>query len=109
MTVNSDAIYGTRPIAPYKQGQVALTRKGERLYATYLAADGEQTPPAQITLTGFRPKRGSRVRMLGIEAAPKWHVSGDQLVIETPKSALSKPPCEHAWTYMLDVKMEDER
>ena len=40
MRINGDAIYGTRPIPPYKVGQVCLTKKGEKLYAICLAAGG---------------------------------------------------------------------
>ena len=30
MRVNGQAIYGTRPVAPYKDGQTVFTRKGTR-------------------------------------------------------------------------------
>jgi alpha-L-fucosidase len=33
MRVNGEAIYGTRPVPPYKDGQTVFTRKGNRVYA----------------------------------------------------------------------------
>src|SRR5208283_3794243 len=36
MKVNGEAIYATRPIAPYKEGNVSFTRKGGTVYAIYV-------------------------------------------------------------------------
>ena len=41
----NSAAHGTRPIAPYKEGQVAYTWKGDTVYAVYLAGEGETAPP----------------------------------------------------------------
>ena len=43
MKVNGEAIYGTRPIAPYKDGQVVFTSKGQTVYAIYLTKNDNAT------------------------------------------------------------------
>ena len=65
LKVNGEAIYGTRAVAPYKVGQVCLTKKGSTIYLIYLADKDESAPPARLhvpPITG-----GKAVRMLGTE------------------------------------------
>lgn len=47
---NGDAIYGTRPAAPYRKDQFAYTSKAGQLYAIYLPEDAENTLPARVTI-----------------------------------------------------------
>ena len=48
MKVNGEAIYGTRPIAPYAEGKVRFTRaKDGTVYAIYLPAEGETDAAAR--------------------------------------------------------------
>jgi len=59
MAVNGEAIHGTRAVAPYKEGNIAYTRKGNQIYAIVLRGETE-APPREIRL----PARGS-VQLLG--------------------------------------------
>ncbi len=66
MNVNSVGIYDTKPLAPYRQGKWAYTKKGNTTYAFYLAEAGEKLPTslkpegldipktAKITLAGSK-------------------------------------------------------
>ena len=51
MKVNGEAIYGTRPIAPYKDGNVSFTRKGSTVYAIYVAKGESDGMPQQISFS----------------------------------------------------------
>ena len=43
MKVNSEAIYGTRALAPYKEGKVCISKKGDNtIYIYYMADEGEE-------------------------------------------------------------------
>jgi len=95
MQVNGEAIYGTRPIPPYKVGQVCLTKKGEKLYAIYLAEENPSALPAQIQVAPI--KAAKSVRLLGSPDAVEWKVTPEGLSISLPDSARKSPPCEHAW------------
>ncbi|REA60669.1 alpha-L-fucosidase [Dyadobacter luteus] len=44
MKTNSVGIYETKPLAPYRQGKWAYTKKGNTTYAFYLAEAGEKLP-----------------------------------------------------------------
>ncbi len=57
MQVNGDAIYGSRSVAPYKDGKVCFTQKHDgSIYAIYLLDEGEQLP-AVIRFSGITPKK----------------------------------------------------
>jgi alpha-L-fucosidase len=103
LRVNGEAIYGTRPVAPYKEGRVALTRKKNTVYAIYLTEEGRETPPETITLSSVRPRPGSKIRLLGVREPLKWREEETGLRVEIPQGVLRKPPCGHAWTLKIET------
>jgi len=105
MQVNDDAIYGTRPIPPYKVGPVCLTRKGETLYAIWLAEKGQTTLPERIEVAPITAAKS--VRLLGSKAAVEWTVGPQGLSVSLPESTRQSPPCEHAWALeILGARLE---
>ena len=104
MDVNGEAIYFSRPIAPYKDGQTCLTRnrKTGDVYAIYLAGKAEDTLPPKVELDGIRAVRGSQVVLLG-HGNVDWEESGDGMRILVPEGAVASPPCRDAWTFKLTV------
>jgi alpha-L-fucosidase len=101
MAVNAEAIHGTRPVAPYKTGRVCLTRKGQTLYAIYLAEDGRDAPPPEMTLAGVPVPPGSKVTMLGAPAPLGIRQDGAGVKIEIPAPVAQSPPCRHAWVVKI--------
>jgi alpha-L-fucosidase len=105
MKVNGEAIYGTRPIAPYKDGKVCLTQKETdgSVYAIYLADEGEAHPPQTMEVNGLRAAKGARLVMLGKKSELKWRNEGTKLVIELPDRGQEKPPCKYAWVIRISA------
>ena len=68
MQVNSEAIYGTRPIAPYRDGEVFFTRKGDRVFAICFG----DAPPDEIAWGGLSPAEGASMQLLGQEGELEW-------------------------------------
>jgi alpha-L-fucosidase len=101
MAVNSEAIYGTRPIAPYRDGRCALTRKGNAVYAIYLADEGENTLPRQIRLASVHPAAGSSIRLLGSPAELSWTRNGEGTIIDVPDALRKSPPSRDAFVFQL--------
>ncbi len=100
MAVNGEAIYGTRPVAPYKEAKTCFTSKADgSIYAIYLAAEDEDRPPAKLMLFSHVPEDGSEVQMLGVEEPVEWEKVGKGALITLPQSAVDSPPCRHAWTF----------
>ncbi len=82
MRINGAAIYGTRPIPPYKVGAVCLTQKGEKLYAICLAAEGQSTLPERIQVPPL--KAAKAVKLLGVKTPVTWTVTPEGSVRDNP-------------------------
>ncbi len=104
MRVNGEAIYGSRPLAPYRLGRIAYTQsKAGVAYAVYLAGEDERTLPAQIRLAYLTPAPAASVTLLGGKESLKWEKAGGDLVIAIPESLRKAPPCESAWTVRISA------
>ncbi|NVO19403.1 MAG: alpha-L-fucosidase [Bacteroidetes bacterium] len=102
MKVNGDAIYNTRPVAPYKEGNICFTRnKTGEVNAIYLAAQNEVSIPTIIAMRGIRPAKDATITLLGFTGKLKWKMDGGELKINLPKPAVAKPPCKYAWVFRI--------
>jgi alpha-L-fucosidase len=103
MKINSEAIYGTRSIPPYKEGKVCLTKKEDgTLYMIYLGDEGETGPPPMILLSTLCPARTAKARMLGSEEKLEWAEVGKGFAVYIPRSLQQHPPCQDAW--VIEIK-----
>ncbi|MDN5204785.1 alpha-L-fucosidase [Fulvivirgaceae bacterium BMA10] len=103
MRINSEAIYNSRIVAPYKDGKVALTQNKDTkaVYGIYLPDENESTPPAKIWLTHITPAKGASVTMLGAPGRLKWQKIGNGVLIEIPEKLRKSPPAQDAWTIKI--------
>ena len=107
MEVNSEAIYGTEAIAPYKESKVAFTSKddGKTIYGIYLADEDEATIPKHIQIDSFSLGEVGSVTLLGYNEELSWSKKGSGIFIEIPEKLSINPPCEIAWSFKLtDVR-----
>ena len=103
MKVNGEAIYGTRPVAPYKSENICFTRgKGGEVYAIYLAGKDEKTLPTQVKVKGIQASAGTKVHLLGSRTSLKWHNDEEGLVITLPRALAQHPPSQYAWSFRID-------
>jgi alpha-L-fucosidase len=104
MQVNSEGIYATKAIAPYQDGKVYYTAKGDYVYAFYIAEEGESLP-AELTVPSFVPVSSKGVTLLGSKKALKWQKKADGGVVVTiPESLRKNAPCSHIWCLKMKVK-----
>ena len=103
MKVNSQAIYDTHPVAPYKQGKVCLTQLDDgTTYAIYLADKGENTPPSRIWMDNICPANDAKLTLLGYNDTPlKWKKVGEGFEADVPKGFQEHPPCQYAWVLKI--------
>lgn len=107
MSVNGGAIYGTRAVPPYTEGNLRFTReKSGAVNAIYVAAGGEDAPPRTIVLRSFSAAPGSTIRMLGSSVPVAWHADSGGVSIELAQTIIDHLPCEHAWTFRIDQPLE---
>jgi alpha-L-fucosidase len=81
MQVNGEAIFETRAVAPYSEGEVQFTRKGSTVHA-FLMDDSVDV------IRSFSPKS---VRLLGSDVAVEWSPVGLGFRFAMPESALPSP------------------
>ncbi|MEQ6120935.1 alpha-L-fucosidase [Reichenbachiella sp. MALMAid0571] len=97
--VNGEAIYNSKPIAPFKEGNIGMTQQNDgSAYFFYLAAEGQTEMPSEIVVTSNQPAQGAQVSLLGSNTKLKWTKKGNGFVVGIPKSLQKNPPSKYAWT-----------
>lgn len=100
MSVNGEAIYGTRPVAPYKEGSVAFTQKENTVYAIWMEESEGEGLPGKIAFSKLQPPKGSKVYLLGYKQPCKWEIDDSgKTNIFIPLKAVKSPPCKHAYVF----------
>jgi alpha-L-fucosidase len=100
MKVNSEAIYATRPVAPFIEGKLRFTQaKNGTAYAIYLPVEGETALPTTLTVTGYAPPRTATITLIGTGRTIPWQPSGTGFVAQVPGGIA--PPNAHAWVFRI--------
>lgn len=98
MDINSESIYETRPLAPYRKGKWAFTQKGKTTYATYLADAGESLP-GRVKVEGIDLPAKARVKLLGNEK----NLAVKNGFIEVPAQAIQALGPRYAYVFRIDA------
>jgi alpha-L-fucosidase len=97
MKVNGEAIYGTRALAPYKEGKVCISKKGSNtIYIYYMAGENEPMP-SQIGMTTYSLPAGAKIEMTGTGSPLKWQKNGNGFFVSIPESIRKSPPSKYVW------------
>ncbi len=91
MDVNGEAVYGTRPVAPYGSGDVRFTSKGRTTYAIVLDAPEPDRQARRLRIEGLRPAEGAPVHLLGVDEPLAWQAEGQGLSVALPERAIAEP------------------
>ncbi len=97
MKVNSEAIYGTRALAPYKEGNVCISKKGEKTIYIYYMADENGKMPAKIEMTTFSLPEKAKGKMLGTDTYLKLEKADKGFTINIPEKIRKSPPSKYVW------------
>lgn len=106
MKINGEAIYGTKPIAPYHETKLVFTQKKGSVYAFYLPEVAEKKMPAKISIASMQPKKGSQVYLLGYDKPLKWTQNGLGFIAEIPTELQRRPKNAHAWALKFEPTLE---
>jgi alpha-L-fucosidase len=107
MDVNGEAIYGTRPVPPYRTGNVCLTRNRmtQSTYAICLAESSQTAPPREIFVPVRLSGGHASVTVLGHRGSLRWRAAENGIVVSIPEEIQRQPPCSYAWS--LKIVSED--
>jgi alpha-L-fucosidase len=98
MEINSGAIYDTKPLAPYKEGNVCLTQgKDGTVNLIYLADENETAPPSKIWFSSLSVPEEAKATVLGTSEILEWQRVGNGILIDIPETLQKDPPCHSAW------------
>jgi alpha-L-fucosidase len=100
MDVNSEAIYGTRAMAPYKVDNICMSQKGENTkYFYYMAKENEDQLPESINIKSVTLDKSSKITLLGTKKTLKWKQTkaGVEIIIPDTLKAKSK----YVWVFKV--------
>lgn len=98
LRTHGEAIYGTKPVAPYRQDQWAFTGTDRAQYRTYLPKAGEAAP-TELLLPGAAPARGTVVTLLGYDKPLKMRETAAGFVVLLPEAARRVLGTQPAWVF----------
>jgi alpha-L-fucosidase len=124
LKVNGEAIYESRPQAPYKEGNVCFTsnNREDAIYAIYLADENEIKLPSVIHIQNLSLTEIKDITLLGAEldyrsrtefgmtnrhaefiSGSRLHFEkkGNDIIVNIPEPIRDNPPCTHAWTIKI--------
>lgn len=104
MQINSEAIYHTKPLKPYKNNNICMTINQEEgnTYYLYLLDENETTMPEKIHIADHTAPLGSKISLLGSDAKIIWDgLDHKGFTIFIPKEIRDNPPCNHVWVFKL--------
>jgi alpha-L-fucosidase len=105
MQLNGEAIYRSRPVAPYRAGKLRYTAlKDGTVYAIYLADDNEALP-ARIRLEGLAPADGAQLQLLGASTPLVWKREGASTIVSLPAEVKKQVAGAFAWTIRISAVM----
>ncbi len=97
MKINSEAIYDTRPMPPYKENNICFTQKDKTFFAIYLANENQTEMPAEINISSIDVNKKTKITLLGKNGVLKWKKENDLIKILIPEKYRKNPPCRHAY------------
>jgi alpha-L-fucosidase len=102
LKVNGEAIYATRVLSPYQEGDVSYTRSKDAKFAYAIC---KQWPGKSLTLKAVRAEVDARITMLGVDKSLAWKQDGHGLTILLPDALQDEKarPCQHAWAIKIPM------
>lgn len=98
MQVNSEGIYNTRAIAPYKENNICMTQKNDGSTYFFYLDEKETGLPSEIIISSKQPQNGATVTLLGYDEELEWQKDGPGFKIFIPAKLRKVPPSKYAST-----------
>jgi alpha-L-fucosidase len=106
MKLNSEAIYETRPVKPYEQGNwVFTTRRDGSVYAILLAKDDQDTIPSKVAIPAEIMAGRAKVKLVGFGELQSGEEDDGKPTFTIPDAAQGKLPGNYAWVFKLEKSL----
>jgi alpha-L-fucosidase len=103
MKVNSEAIYNSRPYAPYKEEKVWFTQNkdGKTIYAVYLPDENEKQLPKEISIPAGNLDSKVKMSLLGDKGNLKCKKEGEKLVVSFSETVRKNFSSKSGWVIKI--------
>ncbi len=102
MKVNSEAIYNSKILPPYKEKNICMTQQDNgNAYFFYMTEENENTIPSEILITSHQPEKNAKVTLLGSKKSLKWKKVGNGFKIIIPKELSKNPPSKFVYVFKV--------
>lgn len=102
MKVNGESIFGTKPLAPYRQNNWAFTTKDKAVYLTYLPAENEKQLGTTVRIPYKEVGKKTSITLLGFKQNLRWKIAGDELELTIPATACKQLEGQAAWVFKIN-------
>jgi len=101
LSVNGEAIYGTRPWKKThkkenKEKGIYYTKTDKNLYVICTS-----WPEEAISIDDFKPGKETVVTMLGLKKKIEWSTKEGKMVIQPPSITPAEVPCQYAYVFKI--------
>ncbi|MBN1971341.1 MAG: alpha-L-fucosidase [Candidatus Delongbacteria bacterium] len=106
MKINSEGIYNSKVLEPYKENNICFTKgeNGEK-YLFYICSENEKVIPDRIKIISHCPDTNEELTLLGYDKPLEWNKnSNGECEIVIPENLKSNPPSEFVWTFKISKK-----
>lgn len=102
LNLNGEAIYETRPLAPYEQNGCVYTQRREGVaYAIILPEDDNGGLPESVILPPELTETPVSLTLLGFGPLELGEKGDGGTLVAIPAAARATPPCSHAWAVKI--------
>lgn len=99
MNVNSEGIYNSTTLAPFKENNICMTlQENGNAYFFYMTQENETKIPETISITSQQPAEGAEVTLLGYNEPLAWIKNDQGFTVNIPEELRNNPPCQFVWT-----------
>jgi len=99
MKINSEGIYNSKVLAPYKENNICMTQQDNgNAYFFYMAKEGENTMPREISIQSHQPEKGAKVYLLGYDKPLNWKLVGKGFSVQIPTKFQRNPPSNYVFS-----------
>ncbi len=99
LDINGEAIYNSKPLYPYKSGNIAMTQQNSGVtYFLYQNEENQTMIPGEIIIGSHQPASGAKVTLLGTDEPLKWQRDGNGFKVFIPSEIRENHTGKYVWT-----------
>lgn len=107
MKINSEAIYNSHPVKPYKENKICFTQlPDETIYAIYLADENENSLPLKIDLPKSFSLKSKRIQLLSENGTVELNSTNKNNRIIFSDDVRSNFKYKYAWTLKISESIK---